>query len=343
MESDLCPFNRLPGSMCAAFLQQAFRQLDQQHLYGIAPLVCRAWHQAALSSSDTLDLVVAAPAKAEQLEPWMQRHGALFSKRVTLTLQYPEKLENRWRLASPLYNSLSEQLRELRLEGNWLVEKGLSALTSLTSLCLPGGHIWGSDRYALLALTQLRTLDLPGTHLMHQLLQSFGYSSDTGFLTAMSTSLVELTRLNLNKALWVGNENFSALRALPHLCELEAGGLFDIRAARLSCEFTGLPLTSISISVWDQEDLGELKAWLQQAGPGSQLSPLSCLESLDLHGLRLPTASLGMESWASKLVQLTELVISRESEGEVRQAFGARFSHRQVKSRVFVLRPLGGP
>ena len=238
---------------------------------------------------------------------------------------------------------MSEQLQELKLEGDWLVERGLSALTSLTSLFLSGCHIWAGDRYALLALTQLKTLDLSGTHLMDQYGgEAIGYWSDTKFLTAMSTSLVQLTRLNLNQVSWVKDDNFSALGALPHLREVEAGGL-HIPATRLRHDFTGVPLVSFGIAVWDQEELEELKAWLEQAAPGSQLSPLSCLRILDLSWLRLPTASLGMESWASKLVQLTELVIRPESEGEVRQAFGARFSHQQDNSGAFVLRPLGGP
>ena len=273
----------------------------------------------------------------------MQRHGASLKRVNLINIMGPDGM-GRWRFLNiSFYNSMSQQLRVLRLNGHFLVDERLSALTSLTSLCFIDCHILAGVQTALLALPQLRSLEVPGTRLLDQDGGSLSYGYDTGFLTSLSTSLVQLTRLNLYQALWVHNDNHGALRALPCLCEVEAGGRYPIAATRLSREFTGLPLTSISIAVRDQRELGELKAWLLQTAPGSQLSPLSCLRELDLRWLQVPTASLGMESWASRLVQLTELRIRGNPVEEVRQAFGARFLHQRVVFAAFVLRPLEGP
>ena len=278
MESDLCPFNRLPGSMCAAFLQQAFRQLDQRHLYGIAPLVCHAWHQAAISSSDMLDLQIASPAKAEQLQPWMQRYGTPL-RSISLTCNADPLLDLGSFLSaqmSSIYTSSYEQLRDLRLQGPWEVKEQISALTSLTSLSLPGCYIDETAVMLVLALTQLRVLNIAATRLKVHNGLLFKPREDIGFLSDLSTSLVRLTQLNVTAALWTTYANFGALRALPHLRELEAGKL-PISSARLLREFEGLPLLSMRVAVKNQGDVGALKVWLQQGGQG--WFPLSCLRA----------------------------------------------------------------
>ena len=331
--------------MCEAFLQQAFQQLDQQHLHGVVPLVCRAWHQAALSSSETLEVHIASPAKAKQLQLWMKRRVARLQ---SISLSFPAEPDVKWYPeVSAIYSSISGKLRELRLRGcRWPLDGRLSALTSLTALSLPDCYICSSKQTALLALTQLRTFDLTATRLEIGDGMFTLFSRNSGFLSSLSTALVQLTQLNVTRAGWLKNEDFRALCALPDLGEVQAGRL-DIRPARLRHEFAGLPLTSIGVHVTPIEgEAGEAKAWLQQSGAGTQLSPLSCLRSLQLFWMRSPTSTIGMESWASKLAQLTELVVrpAYVSEDEVRQAFGPRFLSRKPGAfGAFVLRPVGDP
>ena len=336
MDSYLCHFSRLPGSMCEVFLQRAFCQLDQRYLYGIAPLVCHAWRQTALSvTGDTLELQFSSPAKAKQLKPWMQRHGKpLTSISITSDKRRP------YAEASSIYAYTSDQLRALSLEGSWLVGDKASALTSLTSLSLSGAKVRSNAWKALLALKQLRTLDLSATCLVVSAGSTPEFSfGDSGFLAKVSTTLSQLTRLNVTGAFWVKHDNFAALRALPQLQEVEAGQLI-IAASRLRPEFTGLPITSLAVSARSEEEVAALKAWLQQgAHNGIQLSPLSCLRSLDLGWVKSPTTSLGMESWASKLVQLTELVLDSAPEEDVCKAFGLRFLYQKPDSGAFFLRP----
>ena len=75
MASDNSAFSCLPHAVRDSILQQAFRKLDQRHLFGVAPLVCRLWHHLASTMITSLDVKVSTQAAAEQLSLWIQNHG----------------------------------------------------------------------------------------------------------------------------------------------------------------------------------------------------------------------------------------------------------------------------
>ena len=76
MPADASAFSCLPLAVRDSLLQQAFQQLDQHHILGVAPRVCRLWHQLSLSIITSLDAKISTTEEAaEQLRRWIQRHG----------------------------------------------------------------------------------------------------------------------------------------------------------------------------------------------------------------------------------------------------------------------------
>ena len=242
-------------------------------------------------------------------------------------------------LLDPISSTAPNNLCSLTLNGNWLVGRHLSSLTSLTSLSLRLCNIEHGAQTSMFALQQLRNLDLSWTSMVSRRYSIVGLDptprNDTSFISALSTSLVQLTRLNLEYAYWVPFDDYGALRSLPHLQELLAWGWFV--PARLTREFVGLRITSIRIEVNKADKyLPEVRAWLQQGGAGNQLSPLSGLRSLGLGRDEIPFSSLSIGSWASKLVQLTKLEVKTNSLDEVCRAFDPPLCPRESSQRCFI-------
>ena len=131
-------FTCLPLAVRDSLLQQAFQQLDQRHLFGVAPRVCRLWDQLALSIITSLNMKITTGKSAEQLSLWMKDHGAGGLGSLVLELDRPVCQTT---AAHSLLESLPAalQLRSLALSTtNWtaVLDAPLPPLTNLTSLSI---------------------------------------------------------------------------------------------------------------------------------------------------------------------------------------------------------------
>ena len=170
MESESCAFSCLPQDLCHSFLQQAFKQLDQRHLCGIAPLVCHPWHTLAVSCSSSLDVKVHTAAAEKSLTSWVQRNGSVLEQ---LSLSLDGRRDNICTVASTTEQLLQSvatnaaNLQSLSLEGDvrggTYSDASLSSLSQLTSLKLSSFTLVPGMVSSLSALTQLKSLDLSRT------------------------------------------------------------------------------------------------------------------------------------------------------------------------------------
>ena len=148
-----CPFDLLDAAMRDPFLQQAFRQLDQRHQYGIIARVCRSWHHLSITSNSNLTAVVFTDLNEETGDPdaiisfsrWLQRNTENLTG-LDLTLKWlpteeeQEEDEEDTVDVSEMLQTITTgtRLRSLRLDWNGAYKSlpfaGLSALTNLTSL-----------------------------------------------------------------------------------------------------------------------------------------------------------------------------------------------------------------
>ena len=138
MSADSSVFSCLPIAERDSVLQQAFQQLDQRHLFGVAPRVCRLWHQLSLSIITSLSAKVTTEEAAGQLALWMTHRGHVLHN-MQLRIEGPGCPS----LApGALLQTLgaAANLRSLHLWCDYWDMSGttLEALTQLTSLCIPG-------------------------------------------------------------------------------------------------------------------------------------------------------------------------------------------------------------
>ena len=302
MSADSSAFSCLPLAVRDSVLQQAFQQLDQRHLFGVAPRVCRLWHQLSLSIITSLDATISTAAAAEQIKCWIRRHGAGL---ISLDLLLGPAA---WSLLQSL--QVAKKLRSLRLSGASRSTTGdfsLHTLTSLTSLSLSNCDPTTAARASILGLTKLSSLSLRGIRGVN-----FG-----PFLEQVSTSLVGLTKLDLSDNDIYGDE-LAHLQNFPQLKELLTSGYFH---ANKLVAVGALSFTSVGISV-GHNTVGRACLCLQTAsgqmqklallGHGPQAVPALDLPVLQLGKLkefRACNLSVNMVHVAA-LTQLTQLELT---------------------------------
>ena len=285
-------FSCLPLAVRDSLLQQAFQQLDQRHLFGVAPRVCRLWHQLSLSIITSLDVNITSEAAAEQLRLWMMNRGAAGLNSLLLGLDFAVC---RTPASSSLLQSLgaATQLRSLDVSGGYLLavlDVPLPLLTNLTSLSLIHCRLPPAVVSSILSLSSLNSLSL---HVIGD--DPRGIWSTT--VEQMATRLVGLTSLTLGVS--VSNECLAHLRGLPHLKRLSVA--VGVGRASSLRHLNGLPVTSIYID-FEQGTLGDAATWLHSAASG--------LEHLTLHTSWSPmllTSSLPLY----KAVHLQSLELAR--------------------------------
>ena len=118
---DSSVFSCLPLAVRDSLLQQAFQQFDQRHLFGVAPRVCRLWHQLSLSIITSLDVTISTSEAAEQLSLWVRHHG--FSLQH-LSLILSEPMRDCTYELQPLLQSVgaADQLHSLNLSTPFMYE-----------------------------------------------------------------------------------------------------------------------------------------------------------------------------------------------------------------------------
>ena len=274
MPADASAFSCLPLAVRDSILQQAFQQLDQRHLFGVAPRVCRLWHQLSLSIITSLDVKISTAEAGEQLTLWMMNHGTslqcldLFvSVPFCLTPAPSELLQvvgSATQLRSLAYSQVHAGI------GFMKVHFSLSPLTKLRSLnitrCLPSQETFTS----ILSLTGLRNLS------MCNLVQSgWPECPPVGFVSNLTRNLCQLTSLDFTGTEFKVSELLH-LHDLPKLEQLHLAHK-GYQAQHLQ-QLGTLPITSIGISM-DSRDAGrEVCSWLQQSS--------ATLQRLSLHGYR---------------------------------------------------------
>ena len=302
LPADSSAFGCLPFAVRDSILQQAFQQLDQRHLFGVAPRVCRLWHQLSLSLITSLEINISTEEAAEQLSLWMQNHGAVL-KSFNLLLQ-DEMCP--LRVGQSLLQSLgaANQLHSLTLCSNYeVVDVPLQHLTKLTSLNLSTCCLSTSSHNSILSLTKLNSLRLCCASMRNPL---------GAFIKQLSTSLLQISTLDMSGSV-LNTADLKPLRKLPKLKQLAIGSIRDVdRVGQLA----HLPITAITVTV-NADTVNDVDIWLQDAaehlqefhllrgGQEALTAPLLPLQkgpqlrSLSVHG-----ADLNMEHLAA-LTQLT--------------------------------------
>ena len=267
-----CLFDLLDAAMRNPFLQQAFRQLDQRHLYGIIARVCRSWHHLSITSSSSLTVKVSTRLNEETGEPdaaisfskWLQ-HNIGNLTRLDLTLNGPP--DDTFDASEMLQTITSAtQLCSLRLDldDRYLSESfaGVSALTNLTSLALCGCDLSPLAFSSTLALSQLRALDLRRVGVY------VNGAEEEDSMADLTSSLVSLTTLTLGDfSGWNDlEEGLACLRSLKELVHLDirdpsfpSGNLVDLLG--------GLPITGIKIGLDDPVHVSEVAGSLERCVP----------------------------------------------------------------------------
>ena len=273
MSADVSAFSCLPLAVRDSLLQQAFQQLGQRHLFGVAPRVCRLWHQLSLSIITSLDIRVTTEAAAEQLSLWMNKRGA-GGLNSLLVLLYREVCPTH--AACSLVQSLQTamQLRNLGLSSSSagsVLDVPLPPLTNLISLSVKHISITPTVVSSILGLTSLNSLNLTFVRVNVDGADS-KYAWDS-IVEQMATCLVGLTSLTLLMMVSVSSGSLAHLRALPQLKRLEVVGHAPIAASSLR-HLTGLPMTSIHIAS-TTEALSDASTWLHSAAPGLEYLALS--------------------------------------------------------------------
>ena len=262
--ADNSVFSRLPIDIRDSLLQQAFQQLDQRHMFGVAPRVCHLWHQLSRSVKRTsLSVFITTAEAAEQLTLWMQNHGTTLQSlelRLALWVCRISQLQ-------PLLQSVghADHLHSLViLAGSNLGFRGYSlptldiSLTNLTSLV--SLHVRGCDlmvgplRDSIPTVTTLRSLSLNTI------------DSDTmpwaPFLQQIATSLVQLTCLELISTTNMRDEDLAQLRILPQLQQVQLPN-YCVFASQLS-KVGPLPISTFVILMTEGTE-ADVHSWLQQS------------------------------------------------------------------------------
>ena len=277
MSSEASAFSCLPLAVRDSILQQAFQQLDQRHLFGVAPRVCRLWHRLALRIITSLDTQISTKVAAEQLSYWIQRHGAGLTS-LNLLLEEP-------RFFAPAARSLLQSLQaakelcSLSLRTTYLapIEVTLHTFTNLTSLTF-SLYPTPAGRDSILELTKLSCLSLNG----------MGGVIFEPFIKQLSTRLVGLTKLDLSGCSPFLNDSAELvhLHNLPQLKELLVGRCIPVTTLVGLGE---LPFTSVGIDV-EPSTVTDANVWLQTAA--SRLQTLT-LSSDTGQVMELPILQLG--------------------------------------------------
>ena len=231
-----CPFDLLDVAMHDPFLQQAFRQLDKGHLYGIVARVCRSWHHLSTTASSSLTVEGSIQLIDETGEPdaaisfsrWLQRNIGNLT-RLDLTMTGRNETFDASQMLQTITNAT--QLLSLRLDSDypWYLSESfvaVSALTNLTRLALCTCDLSPLAFSSILALTQLRALDLKIVNVL-----VVSDDDEEQLMPDLTSSLVNLTSLALDRfSGW-----FEAEEGLPctHPLFEEAGGFGHQGSARL--------------------------------------------------------------------------------------------------------------
>ena len=213
MSADASAFSCLPLAVRDSLLQQAFQQLDQRHLFGVAPRVCRLWHQLSLSIITSLDVKITTEEAAEQLDLWIVNHGdTLVNMQLDSTLAVCQTRAGRSVLRSL---GAAAQLRSLSILTNSSgtnLDVALPPLANLTHLSIDSCSVTPTMLSSILSFRSLNSLSLCYMYVMHGANIWVSWSS---MMEQMATSLVGLTSLDLG--FHVSSEGLAHLRALPQL------------------------------------------------------------------------------------------------------------------------------
>ena len=137
--ADSSVFSCLPIAVRDSLLQQAFQLLDQLHMFGVAPRVCRLWQQLSLSIITSLKVIIGRAEAARQFTRWMQNHGTSLQ---SLDLRLEGSVCDSTELQSLLESvEGADQLRSLAIStphSSSILDICLIDLTSLTSLRIKG-------------------------------------------------------------------------------------------------------------------------------------------------------------------------------------------------------------
>ena len=327
MATDSSAFSCLPHAVRDSILQQAFRQLDRRHLFGVAPLVCHLWHQLASSIITSVDAELCTEAAVEQLSLWIQNHGAgLDSMVLQMNDDASERSASRCILqaltAATMLRSLAWKSQGGKLQGfePQVLDLPLPPLTTLTrvsiSACQPEAVLLDS----LLHLPNLSSLSMCRMPLR----TPFG-----PFLKGLSESLVKLTYLDFRGSSY-SIEDLLLLRNLPELQELfltydwlmcNLAGMDPSDLNRL----VGLPIRSIGIDLKTNsspETMSQVCSWVCKYGaqlqglgmsrlpsnPPFQAHALPLLDLVHMKSLVLQGVQPNLNH-LPMLTQLTELVL----------------------------------
>ena len=311
MAADSSAFSCLPLAVRDSILQQAFQQLDQQHLVGVAPRVCRLWHQLSLSIINSLVAKIGTAEGAEQLSLWMQNHGAGLD---TLNLQVFES-------AQSLFHAFgaAEQLCTVTLASTSWYQRffnvALHPLTNLTRLGIGSSLPTAPVIDSILGLTLLESLSISAV---------VGGHNWQHLVPQLATRLIKLTNLELSDmGQGARPATLNHLRSLPDLKDLQVCVVPDSELPLMG----RLPITSAHFRVSDESQLGNLNAWLEDAPGclqllwlmGSYSGSYSGSVAVCAHGLHLHIAtqlkSLGMRrvqpdtAEVAALTNLTSLML----------------------------------
>ena len=320
-----CPFDQLDAAMRDPFLQQAFRQLDQCHRYGIIARVCRSWHHLSTTSSSSSLTVEVSPRPNEEtgeadaaisFSIWLQRNIGNLT-RLDLTLKLPGEEEEEEMLidtydGSEMLQTISgaTQLCSLRLYLDYRCPSecfvGLSALTNLTSLALGSCGLRLPAFSSILTLTQLKALDLRYVDV---------HVNEETILPDLTSSLVNLTSLTLDNFSGLGNvgKGLACIRSLTKLVGLDIRNM-SLPSGDLVPLVGGLPMTRVKIRLDDPRHVPEVAAWLERClpttlrclclyhlSPVGGAQPLFEAQSSQVSRLLSPLRSAGPQLWRLSL------------------------------------------
>ena len=275
MSEDSSVFSCLPVEVRNSILRQAFQQLDQRHLFGVAPRVCRLWRQLSLSIIVSLVAKIRTVKAAQQLALWIQKHGAGLE---TMEFHFDEYLWSR-NASAYLMSSFqaAENLRSLSLSADghpMSLDVPLPTFSCLTTLSICWCHPNGTMLKSMLNLTQLSSLSLSN-------IRTGGRVGKHGsgkwkwkwepFMEELAADLSELTSLDFS-GIGMDIDALAHLHELPKLKQLCVG---NVTAANELSQLVGLPITSINIIV-DPETVDYVSDWLlDAAGSLQELSLLN--------------------------------------------------------------------
>ena len=319
-----CPFDLLDAAMRDPFLQQAFRQLDKRHLYGIIARVCRSWHHLSTTSNSSLTVSVSTrlneerglPDAAISFSKWLQRNiRNLTALDLTLDGPYFGWAETYVGAPGMLQTITSAtQLCSLRINmSDWYLAEsfaGVSSLTNLTSLALCSCELSVPTFSSLLALTQLRALDLRDMGVLVTEEEHHHLMPD------LTSSLVNLTSLTLVPPGGWGDleEVLACMVSLPKLVALDIRDTY-IESDNLVDLLGGLPITGVDILLTDPGHVPEVAGWLQRCVPSTlrflgvsyypgSRPPLPELQRSQLVRLLSPLRSAGAQLQELELIRV---------------------------------------